>query len=228
MHTALRPRRRTRFGRSRRLLGVLGLGLAFALSVGQIPAMASPVDWHVRASFGNGWQEGSYGYMRVFNASVVAEKVQSLGVKYSDDNWAEVGWVEFYPYLGTLYAFRAWSTPDWGYDDDYPATLAADTDHSFSVRSVSSSSEYWRFGKDGSTMGSDLYLPDLEYGREITNSERADTQDNNWGHYWTLKYFDTSDGAWHLSTALGPLFDDNDTVYDNDKISNYEVYCRIP
>lgn len=133
---------------------------------------------------------------------------------------AEVGFWE--DASGVRRFFSHWTV----YWDEYPnddgPTLAANTNHNFAVRRTTDYSTNFSWFLDG-VQQHNGGVTGLYNGPALTNAEADNTVHNNWGHWWSLQWFDLGNYRWYDSTRLYTYYD-NDSQYKLDFNPYTECY----
>lgn len=186
-------------------------------------ARGTPADLHVQATFGRDGQydEGVWSWISVADKTVASgHTVSSIAlVDYDVGCQAEVGFWE--NASGSRRFFSHWTVNWVDYQDDGPA-LAAPSWHSFAVRRTTDYIANYKWFLDGVAQH-DGGVSGLYRGPALTNAEADDTVHDNWGHWWSLKYFDLSTYSWYASTRLYTYYD-NDPQYKLGLHPYTEVY----
>ncbi|MBE0448689.1 MAG: hypothetical protein IBX64_11450 [Actinobacteria bacterium] len=141
--------------------------------------------------------------------------------RFDGRSFTEVGWVK-YGWDSHIWHFVAWKN-NGVYDDRDFGTVTPGTNHTYGVRWMADTTK-WRFYIDG-VARHDQLVPDITSAIVATNAETHDTADSNYGHWWSLQYWDKNAAQWKLWTDLRQ-YKDNDPNYNLRKVTNTECYSQ--
>lgn len=190
-------------------------------------AWAVPVQWDV-ASYNNSAlgrnANGSFGRNYVMqNPAIIRQHVSSVYV----DNWstprnaAEVGW--FASATQSNYDPRFFAA--WVINGDYRERLGGyptpGTNHRYMVRYLFSGTQ-WEWRIDGSLFHSGG-MSGFQAGLSTASSERDDSLETNYSHFWDLQ--SRNSVGWYPWTSNAVLID-TDPEYRRNWVSNTEFYVQ--
>jgi len=183
--------------------------------IGSLTGIASAAVYSVAANnYDNGTYSahGTYGYNYVMDSPAVTSlHVSSIYVKSSNtNNMAEAGWV-IAPNrnIDTTHFFSAW-VDNGAYNDIIWEEAPSGTNHNYKVQNLIGTNK-WRFYVDGTQKLERTYSSGFQYGASICSSERNESSDTNYSHFWSLRYKNSSD-TWSNWYDLRELLD-NDQDY---------------
>lgn len=136
------------------------------------------------------------------------------------DYWAEVGWCWHSNYNNPRY-FGAYCKRGLSYEVHF-GDAPKNSNHSYSVEYVNLINK-WRWKVDGSTK-MEQGLEGWCAGYALASSERNDSGETNYSHFWNLKKRDSS-GNWSNWSAL-KQYKDNDPSYYLKRVTDSECYMQ--
>ncbi|MEW6448058.1 MAG: hypothetical protein AB1426_08220 [Bacillota bacterium] len=172
---------------------------------------------------------GTHGHNYVMSDPAVvlgSFHVSSLYVDHNGTgyNFAEVGWCVHRTLLGrSLYAFCAYSLDGNYTHRHYGGLISYNSNHDWTVRHYSGT--YWRWYLDGSELATVDLKGKFTYGYSLASSERNNSGDTNYSHFWGLQDRNSS-GVWYSWSNLSQ-WKDNDPDYRLNKVSNTECYMQL-
>lgn len=137
--------------------------------------------------------------------------VSSVYVRLSGTGttYAENGWCSEFTLLGRKVRYFAVYSVNGKYSHDHYQDAALDSNNSFTVRNVTGSN-LWKWYLNGV----EKYSYDMggwKQGWSTCSSERGDTTDTNYSHFWDLRSRDNA-GTWYNWSAK-QILTDNDSGY---------------
>lgn len=211
----------------RRKTSILIVSIIFILS---LAGTASAVNYAVVAENYDGETYsayGTYGYNYVMaSPQVTSLHVSSIYVVSEDgvwDNMAEAGWVVCPPRnFDTPYFFSAVAINGY-YTDYFWGEAPLDSNHCYKIQNLIGTNK-WRFYVDGTQKLQIAYSSNFQHGLSVCSSEREESGDTNYSHFWSLRYKNGSD-TWFNWYDLRQ-HQDNDPNYYLVKSSNTSCYMQ--
>lgn len=209
-----------------RRLSVLSSALLVAVFILAMAAQAEAA-YYVQAKQGTGYWYGAYSSNYVMSNPTVNPGSWKVNAVFCETlnrtAWVECGWWKDgdSPYACEHFGAR-YNTSE-GYHEDIYGSATPGTNHTYGVRWMADT-QLWRYYVDG------VAKPDrannaITSAVIATNAETHNSNDSNYGHWWSLQYWDKDAAQWKLWTNLVQNRDD-DPNYKLTKTSNTECYSE--